>query len=171
MNEQLDLGELILDLNHPQKAVREAAFTILVEQGAAAVPELVELFPTIGGSARLYVIRALGEIGHRSASTLLVELVRTQDPEEYVFVSSLAAKALGQIGDLEALMDLIGDRRSGPRRMAATVMGTVGDPRAVPALRQALSHPDTAFQNIAAKALARIGTPEALAAVAVWENR
>ena len=170
MNEQIDLSELIVDLNSTEELIRATAYTVLVEQGAEAATELVGMFPQISRPARLHVIRALGEIGHPVASPLLSDLVRTEDPQEYLFVSSLAAKALGQIGDVDALLALLADERGGPRRMAATVLGNMAHPAAVPHLKHALRHEDPPMQKIAAKALGRIGTPEAIAAVDAWRT-
>jgi epoxyqueuosine reductase len=64
-------------------------------------------------------------------------------------------------------------RRSGLRRNAAVALGNLGDPRAVPALAQALDDPDPIVRGHAAWALGRIGgngAVHALAARAVVES-
>ncbi len=169
-----NLSELLLDFNHLDKPIREAALTALVVLGNDIVPPLVEGFDQIGGAARLYVIRAFGLIGDPRAVPLLLELMAGDSLEEYVFVSSLAAKSLGQIGDetaVDGLVRLLGHERSGPRRMAATVLGNIGSAKAVPGLIDALRDPDPQTRVLSARALEQIGTPRAIAAVAVWRER
>lgn len=169
-----DLSELLVDLNHLDKPIREAALTALVALGRDAVPPLVERFDQIDGAARLYVIRAFGLIGDPRAVSLLLELMAGDSLEEYVFVSSLAAKSLGQIGDETAIAGLVGllsHERSGPRRMAATVLGNIGSAQAVPGLIDALGDPDPQTRVLSARALEQIGTPQAIAAVTVWRDR
>lgn len=173
MDDTNDLGDLLLDLNHLDGARRQSAYEFLVSLGGEVVPPLVEDFERIAGAARLAVIRALGEIGDPRAVPLLLDLMGSDDPEEYLYVSSFAAKSLGQIGDSTAISGLItalSHERSGPRRMAATVLGNLGDGSAIPALAVALKDPDPQTQIIAAKALRKIGTQAALHAVAVWER-
>jgi HEAT repeat protein len=174
MTDRNDLFDLLLDLNHLDKPVREAALTSLVELGSDVVPHLIEEFDQISGSARLYVVRAFGMIGDNRAVSLLLELVAGDSLEEYIFVSSLAAKSLGQIGDeaaVEGLVGLLGHERSGPRRMAATVLGNIGSDQAVQGLIDALNDTDPRTRVLSARALEQIGTPRAIAAVAVWRER
>lgn len=169
-----NLSELLLDLNHMDKPVREAALMALVALGSDAVPLLVEGFDQVDGAARLYVIRAFGLIGDPRAVSLLLQLMAGDSLEEYIFVSSLAAKSLGQIGDeaaVDGLVGLLGHERSGPRRMAATVLGNIGSAQAVPGLIDALGDPDPQTRVLSARALEQIGTPRAIAAVAVWRER
>lgn len=160
-----DLYDLILDLNSVDNLIREAAYGQLLDLGGEIVPDLVEMFPDIAGAARLLVIRAFGEIGHLDAAPLLAELVTTDDPHEYLFVASLAARSLGQIGAIETLAGLLDHRRSGPRRMAATVLKNLCDERATPALIRALRDEDSVVRAISRVALECIGTPQAWAAL------
>ncbi|MBN1310585.1 MAG: HEAT repeat domain-containing protein [Anaerolineae bacterium] len=174
MSDNNDLFELLLDFNHPDKVVREATLQVLVKLGSDAVPSLVEEFDQIGGSARLYVIRVLGLIGDVRAVPLLLELVVSDNIEEYIFVSSLAARSLRQIGDETAvagLVELLSHERSGPSRMAATVLGNIGSAQAVPGLIDALGNRDPQTRALSARALEQIGTPRAIAAVAVWREQ
>jgi HEAT repeat protein len=120
------------------------------------------------------VIRAFGLIGDPRAVSLLLELMAGDSLEEYVFVSSLAAKSLGQIADevaVEGLVGLLNHERSGPRRMAATVLGNIGSDQAVSGLIDALGNLDPQTRVLSARALEQIGTPRAIAAVAVWRER
>jgi HEAT repeat protein len=168
VDDDIDLSELIVDLNSLDKQAHEAAYMRLLDLGQEAVPHLVDMFPRIAGRARLMVVRALGELGHPAASPLLVGLVLSRDPNEYVFVASLAVRSLGQIGDVDALLDLLQAERPGPRRMAATVLRNIGDPRAVPGLIAALDDPDAHVCRVSAEALEGIDTPAARAAVEAW---
>ena len=174
MQEYEDLGDLLLDLNHLDNATRLAAYEALIGMGVDVVPALVEGFPQIGGTARLSVIRAFGAIRDPRAVPLLLDLVQSDDPNELVFVSSLAAKSLGQIGDvtaIEGLVGLLGHERNGPRRMAVVVLGNLGNHQAVPGLIGALKDADPQTRVFAARALEQIGTPQAIAAVAAWRDR
>ncbi|MBN1427521.1 MAG: HEAT repeat domain-containing protein [Anaerolineae bacterium] len=174
MTHNNNLFELLLDFNHPDKVVREATLQVLITLGSDAVPLLIEEFRQIAGSARLYVIRALGLIGDTRAVPLLLELVTSNDVQEYLFVSSLAAKSLGQIGGsaaVDGLVGLLSHERSGPRRMAATVLGNIGSAQAVPGLIDALRDSDPPTRTLSARALEQIGTPQAIAAVSVWREQ
>jgi len=174
VEEQPDLWDLLLDLNHLDKNTRSAAYESLVGLGGDIVPALVDGFGEISGAARLSVVRAFGALRDPRAVPLLLELVQSDDPNEYIFVSSLAAKSLGQIGDptaVEGLVNLLLHERSGPRRMAVVVLGSIGDHRAVPGLIGALRDADPQTRVFAARSLEQIGTPQALAAVTAWRDR
>jgi HEAT repeat protein len=173
MNNQVDLQDLILDLNHLDKSKKEEAYDVLIGMGVGVVPALVEDFELIAGPARLLVIRAFGEIGDTRAVPLLLALMQTDDPEEYLYVASFAAKSLGQIGGdvaIAGLLSALNHERPGPRRMAATVLGNLGDLSAVSALVVSLGDPDRQTQVIAAKALRKLGTDDAIKAVDLWEQ-
>jgi HEAT repeat protein len=168
------LWDLLIDLNHMDQDMRNAAFDTLVGMGADVVPELLDRFGEISGAARLSVIRAFGALRDPRAVSLLLELMQSEDPNEYIFVSSLAAKSLGQIGDstaVDGLVNLLLHERSGPRRMAVVVLGTIGDHRAVGGLVGALRDSDPQTRVYAARSLEQIGTPPAIAAVAAWRDR
>jgi HEAT repeat protein len=174
MDNPPDLWDLLIDLNHLDDGTRAAAFNTLVGLGQEVVPALVEDFDRISGAARLSVIRAFGAIRDPRAVPLLLDLVQSDDPNEYLFASSLAAKALGQIGDptaSEGLVSLLTHDRSGPRRMAVVVLGNIGDHKAVTGLIGALRDTDPQTRVFAARSLEQIGTPQAIAAVAAWRDR
>lgn len=180
MTDPYDLSDLLLDLNHLDDLIRKAAYASLVALGPEAVPHLVADFDRIGGVARLSVIRALGEIADPRAVPLLLELMVDDSPDELLFVTSLAARALGQIADPTAvagLVALLDHKRTGPRRMAVTVLGTIGERDqqaalpAVPGLIGALRDSDPRISSLAARSLEQIGTPQAIAALAVWREQ
>jgi HEAT repeat protein len=157
---------ILADLHSPEDEVHHDAYDALIELGGEVVPVLVEAFPDTEGRARLSVIRAFGDLGDARAVALLVDLVRNRDLSEYMFVSSLAAKALGQLGTLGSptseqaiagLIETLADENVGSRRMSALVLGNIADPEAVPALTAALADNDKQVRALAARALGVIG--------------
>ncbi len=168
MDSHIPITELLEKLNSLDKLTREAAFEALVAYGSEALPFLLEHFEHIEGAARLSVVRAFGEIGDPRAVPLLLELMCGDDPGEYLYVASFAAKALGQIADataVQALLDALNHENPRPRQMAALILGKIGDERVVPALSDALRDPDPKTRELAMRALKQIATPKALAAV------
>jgi HEAT repeat protein len=166
--------DLIGDLNHTDEHIRQRALEKLESLGGAAVQPLVDHFDRIEGAARLHVIRIFGQIGDPCAVPLLLELMAGDDPGEYIFVSSMAARSLRQIGDetaVEGLVEMLRHERSGLRQMAATVLGNIGSPQAVPGLICALSHSDPQTCALSARSLEKIGTPQAMEAVVEWRGR
>ena len=94
-------------------------------------------------------------------------------------VRQAAAWALGKIGDaraVEALVGALGDEKSWVRKAAARALGKIGDARAVKPLMELLSdtakpwRSDERVCDVAAWALERIGTEEALEAVRRWRE-
>ncbi|MHA2315337.1 MAG: HEAT repeat domain-containing protein, partial [Candidatus Hermodarchaeia archaeon] len=84
---------------------------------------------------------------------------------EYVAVRSLAARALGNIGDSQAVQPLtktLEDKNSTVRKRAATALGNIGDPRAVLPLIKALGDEDKRVRANATFALGQIGDPRAV---------
>lgn len=103
----------------------------------------------------------------------LVEVLHN-DPVRRVRLA--AAYSLGVIGGARAVPELIGvlnasgDDR-GMQLVIAKSLGKTGDPLAVPALVEVLrSGKSRCLSVAAAKALERIGAPEALAAVETWQS-
>lgn len=177
MYENFDLDDLLLDLNSADKLIRQAAYTTLVDWGEPVVAHLIDRFPDIAGGARIHVVKALGEIGDRRAAPLLVDLVRNDDPQEYIFIPSMAAKSLGLIGALKPVLDLLEDERPRPRRMAVMVLGNIGVRHAdavepvIEELIGVLKDSDDKTQQLCIQALQKIGTPRALAAIDAWQTR
>ncbi len=177
MYENIDLDDLLLDLNSADKLIRQAAYTTLVDLGEPVVAALIDRFPDIAGGARIHVVKALGEIGDHRAAPLLVDLVRSDDPQEYIFIPSMAAKSLGLIGAIQPVLDLLEDEQPRPRRMAVMVLGNIGVRHAhavesvVEELSSILKDTDDKTQQLCIEALQKIGTPHALAAIDEWETR
>lgn len=170
---EFDVVEMLIDLNSYDELIRNAAYQMLVDAGEEIVPELVEQFERISGAARLSTIRVFGEIGHPHAVDTLLEVMRSDDPQEYFMASSLAAQSLGRIGGSAAvrgLLETLETERVGVRRMAVVVLGNIGDGEAVPGLHAALGDDDQKVRELAARSLERIGTPHALAVLDAWRN-
>lgn len=168
MTHNIDLFDVIVDLNSYDKLIVNAAYSTLLDAGEDIVPELIDEFERIDGSARFHVVRAFGEIGDSRAVPLLLEVMETRNPETYFMLPSLAAKALGQINDdtaLEGLVSRMGRHHAyGVRRMAVRVLGRFKEhPGAVDALNQALDDADEQVRAIAVESLHRIATPHAYA--------
>src|SRR5436305_777968 len=89
-----ELERILAALHSADDEAHRAAYDALVALGGESVPDLLEAFPETQGRARLSVIRAFGELGDPRAVALLVDLVRNRDLQEYIFISSLAAKSL-----------------------------------------------------------------------------
>lgn len=117
----------------------------------------------------------LTSIGKHAVPALLEEIYNPN-----VWIRLLVLKSLGLIGDERALMPLINacsDESNWVRGRAAQALGRLGDARAVPHLIPRLVDTEAMFQsteipdldNLAAEALLRIGTPEALEAVQQWQ--
>jgi HEAT repeat protein len=169
-----DVVDVLIDLNSYDELIRRAAYQILLDAGEEIIPALVEQFDRISGAARLSTIRVFGEIGHPDAVDILLEVMRSDDPQEYFLASSLAAQSLGRIGGaaaVEGLLETLETERAGVRRMAAVVLGTIGDSRAVPGLHSALEDEDHKVRQLAARSLERIGTPRAIALLDAWRTR
>jgi len=164
------LFDLIIDLNSADDLIRKAAYVQLVDMGEDAVEELIDLYPKVNGGARLQVLRIFGEIGDTRAAPLLRNVVTDDHPEQYLLASSFAAKALSQIGDPRAVVPLLESNSVGARRMAALVLGNIGDQSAVPELAGALHDDDTRVSSLAARALEQIGSPGALAVLDAWRG-
>lgn len=99
--------------------------------------------------------------------------------DPYRGIRSSAARALGQIGDPRAVVPLIAARGDGYRYVrlyAIRSVGQITDARSVSHLIEALRDMETLLHkwepvcDIAAEALLRIGTPDALAAVETWRK-
>ena len=111
---------------------------------------------------QLWMVMALGELGHPEASAYLASL--NSDPG--AAIRQAAVEALWKIEQLsgtdpvQSLADVLGgDAPLARRTWAAFRLGELGQPGAIPGLLQALADPDLAVQGRAAAALIRIGQP------------
>jgi HEAT repeat protein len=166
----MDLFDTITDLNHADQLIRQAAYTRLLDMGREAVPDLLDMFPQIGGGARLSVLRALGEIGDPRAVRTLLDAMCEREPDSYFLTPSVAARALREIGGEQVVTGLREHLEEHPepvvRRMAVVVLRNLGDDDATDALRVALRDGDDKVRGLAVDALRQIGSPRAYAYLA-----
>ncbi len=108
------------------------------------------------GYDRGWAITALGLIGDRRATSVLLRELYSDDTE----VNDAAAEALGLLNDPDSFEPLMQAMTNGPvhaRSSAAYVLGELGDPRAIDALRSGLRDATGYVSICAARALAKIG--------------
>jgi HEAT repeat protein len=170
LENRLDLFEIVMAFNSRDTQARQEAYDTLVGLGDDAVEPLLEMFPDVSGTARIEIIKALGEIGDERATPLLERVVRSEDPNEILFATSMAAKSLGKLGAVETLTELLHDERVALRRMAATVLRHIEADEAVDALGRALEDDDDTVVTLSVRALRSIGTPHAIALLDQHKN-
>lgn len=114
---------------------------------------------------RIAAVDTLGKIDGPGAVSVLASLVESTDLD----LARAALKALGQINHKDALSPLLGALRStesARRAEALQALGAQGQKPAVEALQwAAAADPDAGVARTAIDALARLGTPEAIAAL------
>lgn len=207
---------LIVSLEDNNKAVRRAAITALgrigdsssaeeltkmlgefpdeaswsLERlGKSAIPHLLSTLHDRRKRVRASSAKALGRLRGKKAVGKLIDLM--QDDSSIV-VRRAAAWALGEIGDILAVIPLLRaltdihesaakalgklDNKHAVsflckhlendeeyfRSLAAWALGEIGNPQAIPALAKKLDDADPEVRRKVAVALARIGTPAAL---------
>lgn len=120
---------LVLLLQDKVPAVRDEAISALKNLGHAGLPPLLEVLKDSDWRVRLRATEALGELGLPGAIPDLLHLL-AQDPD--TAIRQDAARALGKIGDAEAVDALIqasdNDRL---RTYAIEALGGIGDRRAL----------------------------------------
>jgi putative heme-binding domain-containing protein len=137
-------AELIEALSHPAKSVRLVAQRRLVDRKAVE-----ELKAVRGAPARWHAIWALDALGVPALDAL-------KDPD----ARAQAARQLGTRRVKEAtepLVEMLSDPNPVLRFRAATALGRIGNPKAVPALLKALDEKDFFTRYAVFKALNRIG--------------
>jgi putative membrane-bound dehydrogenase-like protein len=150
-------AELRAGLSHPSKSVRLAAQRLLVGEGAAAVPSLLEALgdsalPAVARRHALWALDALD--GGREARPLILKLLNDPDLRLQA-IRQLGTRAVGEAG--RPLAELLGDRCPPVRLQAATALGRIGDPARIPELLEALADEDAFVRHSAFSALHRIG--------------
>ena len=152
----------IENLGSTNENVRNAAFTIVEECGAAAVPALIEALKDDDADVRSSAADVLGNIGAeaKAAVPALIEALKDDDAD----VRSSTAYALGNIGAeakaaVPALVEALEDDDADVRSGAAYALGNIGAEAkaAVPALVEALKDDDADVRSSTAYALGKIG--------------
>jgi TolB-like protein len=152
------LSALVEALRDPSLKVKAEAVRAIVKLGEQATGPVIRLLNDAidegdNLSAR-YAAKALGLIGDRSISSVLVELLKSDDK----FVACESALALGRLSEFKAVPDLIVllDEPNGNIRFAAAeALGQICDPSARDALRRRLNDDDEGVRAKARWALSR----------------
>jgi HEAT repeat protein len=153
---------------------REAAYALGKTRSRAAVPLLIErLLADKKSEVRGAAAVALGQIGDPTAVSSLSAILSPQfamaaskknkksKREENPFVLRAAARSLGQIGSntgSPVLIVVLLDEKAldDVKREAAWALGMIGDPSALPALRNALTARDPYLSEAAHEAIRKI---------------
>lgn len=156
-------------LENDDEQVREVAARSLYEMlEADVIDALLEIAETASHPGYLEVIWLLGKSEEVRATDLLLRNLSHADPR----LREVAASALAEIGDVQALQPLIAaleDESAEVRDAAAMALGELRDSRAVLPLIAQLDNAET--QQVAAWALATIGDQRAIPALlAVLES-
>lgn len=170
-----DLAGLIRESSEPSA---QSAVYGLAAIGEPAVDQLIDLLGE-DGDVRHCALHALGEMGKAAASaeSALRDVLDDSDPAH----RRRAAEALGNCEGsepdvtMDALLKQIddGDKRA-PRAAAAAAarvairLGASASDETVQTLKAALSHDNRYIRGLAARALERIGTPEAIGIALDW---
>lgn len=168
--------ELVTALSHPSRDVRHCAQLRLIDRGREPNPEARTVIAALTslaadrraeGQARIHSLWALDGIhGAKEVPSAWPEWVASlaRDPDPLV-----ARQALRLAGErrltatLPGLLQQLGASDRSLRVRAATALGRLGDPRAVPALLAALDESDLFARYAAFHALNRIGRADSTA--------
>ncbi len=136
----------------------QAAAEAAIAFGAPAAPELQRaVLNAPERHLRLHAIEALGLLQDRASVPLLIDQLRSADPE----VRTRAARALGNLGDAtagDALMLLLSDPTWEARAAAALSLGQLGISEASPYLARATMSNDWWVRHNAEEALGKIAS-------------
>ena len=153
------LAALVEALRDPSLKVKAEAVEGVVKLGQQATGPVIRLLnDAIDEADNLtarYAAKALGLIGDRSISSVLVELLTSDDK----FVACEATLALGRLREVRAVPDLIAmlDQSNGNIRFAAAeALGQICDPIARQALERRLNDDDEGVRAKARWALSRL---------------
>ncbi len=191
-----DILTLIQRFEHPDKAVRNDALTLLQRVGAPAVAHLIQALQTREARTRQLSAQALGMIADPFAVPQLIMALADEDSG----VWSQSVAALAHIGALEplragltsdkqriklgcalALWRLCREEGAFPYLLIALQAGdmliqnsavlslwTQPDERAIATLQIILTKEDSMLNRYIVQALQHIGTPAAQATIAHW---
>jgi serine/threonine protein kinase len=153
------LSTLVEAMMDPSLKVKAEVVQAIVNQGEQATGPVIRLLNDAIDEGDLmtarYAAKALGLIGDRSISSVLIELLSSED----TFVACEAALALGRLQEQKAVPALIEllDAPSGNLRFAvAEALGHICDPRARDALQNKLKDEDEGVRAKARWALSRL---------------
>jgi serine/threonine protein kinase/TolB-like protein len=153
------LSALVEALTDASLKVKAEAVQAIVSLGEQATGPVIRLLNDAADEADYltarFAAKALGLIGDRSISSVLVELLGSDDK----FVACEAALALGRVGESKAVPDLIAlleEPNGNIRFAAAEALGQICDPAAYDALQKRLNDDDEGVRAKARWALSRL---------------
>jgi serine/threonine protein kinase len=153
------LSALVEALRDASLKVKAEAVQAIVTLGEQATGPVIRLLNDATDEADYltarFAAKALGLIGDRSISSVLVELLKSDDK----FVACEAALALGRVGESKAVPDLIAlleEPNGNIRFAAAEALGQICDPVAYDALQRRLNDDDEGVRAKARWALSRL---------------
>ncbi len=156
----------VLKDNHPI-AKRAAVKALGQLADARAAEPLIAALKESNPQVRSGAAEALGRLGDVQAVEPLIEAFNDSDKS----VRRAAAEALERLGEpaIEPLIAALNDSREVVQRRAAQVLANLADVRTVEPFRAALKKGDGIVRWEAVRALTRIGTRDALAALEEYE--
>ena len=167
--------QLLAELEHPNWEIRRNAIIRLGEsENNLALPYIIKAVNDSDNSVQLAAIKALEEFSGSDAVQALVSALRNADTA----ICDAAALALSTKGEeaLPGLIEAMTDPSADVRGVAAEALGKIGDEVAIPYLVDALTDAgelrleNSRVNDIAAKALERIGSEKALFALSQWRK-
>jgi serine/threonine protein kinase len=153
------LSALVEALRDASPKVKAEAVNAIVQLGQQATGPIIQLLnDAIDERDNLtarFAAKALGLIGDRTISPVLIELLRSDDK----FVACESALALGGLKETKAVPELIAmlsDSNGNIRFAAAEALGDICDPASVEALQKRLTDRDEGVRAKARWALSRL---------------
>ncbi len=145
---------LIESLADPDWTIRKSATMALAEIGENAVEPMLEYLRGPNEDIRDGCLRALVKSGNSGLQKLFDEVIKMDDNHRF-----LVRKSIVKIGSrvVEPLMRLFKIENPEILAFAASTLGEIGNPRAVPVLITGLSHSDWNVRRSSAYALTEIG--------------
>ncbi|HNX77055.1 MAG TPA: HEAT repeat domain-containing protein [Candidatus Rifleibacterium sp.] len=145
---------LIESLADPDWTIRKSATMALAEIGDNAVDMMLEYLRGPNEDIRDGCLRALVKAGNASLQRLFDEIIKMDDNHRF-----LIRRSIVKIGSrvVEPLMRLFKMQNPEILAFAASTLGEIGNPRAVPVLVVGLSHDDWNVRRSCAYALTEIG--------------
>ncbi len=145
---------LIESLADPDWTIRKSATMALAEIGDNAVDMMLEYLRGPNEDIRDGCLRALVKAGNASLQRLFDEIIKMDENHRF-----LIRRSIVKIGSrvVEPLMRLFKLKNPEILAFAASTLGEIGNPRAVPVLVVGLSHEDWNVRRSSAYALTEIG--------------
>jgi HEAT repeat protein len=160
---ELILPVLMAKLKDPDPDVRTSSAATLGQLGQAATPAIPALITALNDpnpDVRSSSAATLGQLGQAATPAVpaLITALNDPNPRSDSLARTKAAEALGQLGEIGALMTALQNKNPLVRWRAAYVLGKMGATAkpAIPALTIASQDPDESVQRRAKEALKRL---------------